>query len=82
MEEAVGWKSLRADLIHVKFTRSTSLKIIPLSTNIDYPFLKDRILRFWNPTVSSIRATIATQLPGGGLACLPVGRGRGDVFFY
>jgi len=33
----------------------------PLSTSIDYPFLKDRILRLWSPTVFSTRAIIATQ---------------------
>jgi hypothetical protein len=33
----------------------------PLSTNINHPFLKDSIVRLWNPTVSSTRATIATQ---------------------
>jgi hypothetical protein len=36
-----------------------------LSTNIDELFLKDRILRLWNLTASSTRATIATQSPGG-----------------
>jgi hypothetical protein len=43
------------------------LEMTPLPTNIDYLFLKDRILRLWNPTVSSTRATIVTQ---------PQGRGR------
>jgi hypothetical protein len=33
----------------------------PLCTNVDAPFLKDRILRLWNLTVSSSWATIATQ---------------------
>ena len=33
----------------------------PLCTNIGEPFLKDRILRLWNLTVSSDTATITTQ---------------------
>jgi hypothetical protein len=41
----------------------------PFSTSIDYPFLKDRILRLWNPTVSSTKVTIATQSPGEGDLC-------------
>jgi hypothetical protein len=41
------------------------LEITPLSPSIDNPFLKDRILRLWNPTISSIRATITTQFHGG-----------------
>jgi hypothetical protein len=40
------------------------LEMTPLPTNIDDPFLKDRILRLWNSTVSSTRATIVTQLLG------------------
>jgi len=46
----------------------------PFSTSIDYPFLKDRILRLWNPTVSSTRATIATQPQRG------EGGGEGDLY--
>src|SRR4030042_6097224 len=48
------------------------LEMTPLSTSIVYPFLKDRILRLWNQTVSSTRATIATQPQRGGGSGLPV----------
>jgi len=40
-----------------------------LCTSIDYPFLKDRTLGLWTPTVSSTSATIATQ---------PLERGEGE----
>jgi hypothetical protein len=37
------------------------VEMTSLSASIDWQFLKDRILRLWNPTVSSVRTTIATQ---------------------
>ena len=49
------------------------LEMTPLSTSIVYPFLKDRILRLCNPTVSSTRATIATQPLGERDRCEKIG---------
>jgi hypothetical protein len=65
MEETVGWKSLRAETFTGEILAFHILEMTPLSTNIDEPFLKDRILRFWNLTVSSTRTTITTQSPRG-----------------
>jgi hypothetical protein len=60
MEETVGWKSLRAATFTCETLAFHFLEMTPISTSIDEPSLKDRILRLWNLTVSSTSATIAT----------------------
>jgi hypothetical protein len=42
-----------------------ALEITSFSASAGWPFLKDRILRLWNPIVSSARAAIVTQSPRG-----------------
>jgi hypothetical protein len=64
-EETVGWKSLKADTFSSEILAFHILEMTLFSTNIDEPFLKDRILRLWNLTVSSTRVAIKTESPGG-----------------
>ena len=58
-------QSLRAATFTCKTLAFHILEMTSLSTSIDSSFLKKRILRLWNLTVSSNRATIATQSPRG-----------------
>jgi hypothetical protein len=58
-ERQSGGKVLERQPFTSEFQTFHVLEMTPLFTSIDYPFLKDRILRLWNPTVSPTMVTIA-----------------------
>jgi len=62
-EETVGWKSLRAATFYIEIQTFHIVEMTQFPTSADQPFLKDRVLRLWNPNVSSSKAAIATQPP-------------------
>jgi hypothetical protein len=57
-------QSFRAETFTCEILAFHILEMTPFSTNIDEPSLKDRILRLWNLTVSSARATIRMGVRG------------------
>ncbi len=70
-DEQDASKSLRAATFTPDIHTLPVIEMTIFSTNIDYPFLNDRILRLWNPIVSSARAAITTQpLKGRESLCL------------
>jgi len=58
MEETVGWKRLRAVTFNMQDLNAPYPQMIAFSTSTDQPILKVRILRLWNPALSSINAAI------------------------
>jgi hypothetical protein len=70
LREAASAKAGRKPFIY-EFQTFHILEMTPLSASINHSFLKDRILRLWNPSVSSTRAPITAQSPKRERVSLP-----------